>query len=70
VHPNDWWLLGFDWMGTWWCAQFVTFGYRTSQAVFDLFKSALEWILRTDQGWDHTLHYLDDFLAIFPHSAA
>jgi len=29
----------------------------------------LEWILQIQWGWEHTLHYLDDFLAIFPHSA-
>jgi hypothetical protein len=69
VHTDDWWLLGFGWMGTWWCNQFLPFGCRTSPAFFDLFASALEWILPTQRGWEHTLHYLDDFLAIFPHSA-
>jgi ribonuclease HI len=70
VHPDDWWLLGFGWRGTWWCDQFLPFGCRTSPAIFDLFASALEWILQTQRGWEHILHYLDDFLAIFPRSAA
>jgi len=38
-------------------------------AIFDLFASALEWILQTRRGWEHPLHYLGDFVAIFPHSA-
>jgi hypothetical protein len=53
VHPDDWWLLGFGWMGTWWCDQFLPFGCRTSPAIFDLFASALEWILQTQRGWEH-----------------
>jgi len=69
VHPDDWWLLGFGWMGTWWCDQFLPFGCRTSPAIFDLFASALEWILQTQRGWEHMLHYLEDFLAIFPQFA-
>ena len=68
VHPDNRWLLGFGWMETWRCDQFLPFGCRTSPAIFDLFASALEWILQTQRGWEHTLHYLDDFLAIFPHS--
>jgi hypothetical protein len=70
VHPDDWWLLGFGWKGTWWCGQFLPFRCRTSPAIFDLFASALEWILQTQRSWEHILHYLDDFLAIFPRSAA
>jgi len=70
VHPDDWWLLGFGWRVTWWCNQFLPFGCRTSPAIFDLFASALEWILQTEPGWEHTLHYLDDFLAIIPRSTA
>jgi hypothetical protein len=40
-------------MGTWWCDQFLPFGCRTSPAIFDLFASALEWILQTQRGWEH-----------------
>jgi hypothetical protein len=69
VHHDNLWLLRFGWMGTWWCDQFLLFSCRTSPAIFNLFASALEWILQTQQCWDHTLHYLNDFLAIFPHSA-
>jgi hypothetical protein len=70
VHPDNWWLLGFSWTGTWWCDQFLPFCCRTSPAIFDLFASALEWILQTQWSWEHTLHYLDDFLVIYPCSAA
>jgi hypothetical protein len=30
----------------------------------------MEWILQPQRGWENTLHYLDDFLAIFPRYAA
>jgi len=70
VHPDDLWQLVFGWRGTWWCDQFLPFGCRTSPAIFDLFASALEWILQSQWGWEHILHYLDDILAIFPRSAA
>jgi hypothetical protein len=69
VHPDDWWLRGLGWRATWRCDQFHPFGYRTSPAIFDLFTSALEWILQTHQRCKHTLPYLSDVLAIFPHSA-
>jgi ribonuclease HI len=65
VHPDNWWLLGFGWLGAWWCDQFLPFGCRTSPAIFDLFASALEWVLQTQLHWQHVLHYLDDFLAVF-----
>jgi hypothetical protein len=29
----------------------------------------LEWILQTQRGWEHSLHYLEDFFASFPRSA-
>jgi hypothetical protein len=56
-------------MGTWWCKQFLPCRYCTLPANIDIFTSALDWMLQTHQGWDHTLHYLDIFLAIFLHSA-
>jgi hypothetical protein len=52
-------------MATCRCNQFLPFGSRTSPAIFDLFPSALEWMLQTQRHWKHTLHYLEDFLAIF-----
>ena len=70
VDPDAWWLLGFGWMGTCWGDQFLPFGYGASAAIFDLFATDFEWILQTQRGWEHSLHYLDDFLAIFPHSTA
>jgi len=55
-------------MGTWWWDQFRPFGCHTSPAIFDPFASDLELILQIQWGWEHTLHYIDYFLAIFPHS--
>jgi len=70
VHPDDWWLLGFGWRGTWLGNQFLPLGSRRLPAIFDFFTSALECILQTQWGLEYTLPYLDDFLAIFPRSAA
>jgi hypothetical protein len=47
VHPDDWLLRCFGWRGTWWCNQILPFGCRTLPPIFDLFASALEWILQT-----------------------
>jgi len=66
VHPDDWWLLGFSWHGRFWSDQFLPFGLRTSPIIFDKFSSALEWILKNETQWKETLHYLDDFLGVFP----
>ena len=65
VHPDDWWLLGFSWQKHYYYDQYLPFGLRTSPIIFDLFSSALEWILQ-NEGWDRTLHYLDDFLGVIP----
>jgi hypothetical protein len=56
-------------MGTVWFDQFLPFGCCTLLAILDLGSSAFHWILQTQRGWQHTLDSLDDFLAIFPHSA-
>jgi hypothetical protein len=57
-------------MGTWWCNQFLPFCCHTLPAIFNLFASALKSILPIQRGWEQKLHYLEDFLAIFPPSAA
>jgi hypothetical protein len=68
VSPQDWWLLGFQWEGTWWYDKFLPFGLRTSPFIFDLFSRGLNWILQNEFGWTAVLHYLDDFLAVLaPH---
>jgi len=69
VHSDNRWLQGCNSMGTWWWNLFLPCGYSTSPAIFDIFASALDWMLQTHKGWDHTLHYLYKFLAIFLHSA-
>jgi hypothetical protein len=66
VNPSDWWLLGFEWEGSWWADLRLPFGLRTSPAIFDLFASGLDWILASERGWTSLLHYLDDFLAVLP----
>ena len=65
VAECDWWLLGFEWEGAYWVDRFLPFGLRTLPYMFDLFAKGLHWMLVTS-GFEHMLHYLDDFLGIVP----
>jgi hypothetical protein len=64
VSPKDYWLLGFQWATHWYFDKFLPFGLRTPPFLFNLFSSALRWMLQHHFGWDAILHYLDDFLNI------
>jgi hypothetical protein len=68
IAPQDHWLLGFYWEGTYWADCFLPFGLRTAPYIFDLFAKALHWILdnRATSPKFHIIHYLDDFLAVGP----
>jgi hypothetical protein len=71
IAPQDTWLLGFCWEGTYWVDCFLPFGLRTAPYIFDLFAKALHWILDTQATPEfETIHYLDDFLGVGPASAA
>jgi hypothetical protein len=71
IAPQDLWLLGFCWEGTYWVDCFLPFGLRTAPYIFDLFAKALHWILDTQATPEfETIHYLDDFLGVGPTSAA
>jgi hypothetical protein len=71
IAPQDLWLLGFCWEGTYWVDCFLPFGLRTAPYIFDLFAKALHWILDSQATPEfETIHYLDDFLGVGPTSAA
>ena len=66
VAPDDHWLLGFCWNGTYWIDSFLPFGLRTSPFIFDLFANGLHFLLEADPSINRLfsiVHYLDDFFA-------
>ena len=68
VHPEDRWLLGFQWDGALFVDTVLPFGLRSAPKLFTALVDAMEWIVR------HTVvetvfHYIDDFLLLgAPHS--
>ena len=66
IAPEDYWLLGFHWGGTYWIDCFLPFGLRTSPFIFDLFAKGLHFLLEAEPAIAQSfsiLHYLDDFFA-------
>jgi hypothetical protein len=64
ISPHDYWLLIFEWDGSFYIDMFLPFGLRTAPRIFNMFSEALHWIFETLFQWDLT-HYLDDFLFVF-----
>ena len=62
VHRNDVPLLGFVWAGLLFFDLVLPFGLRSSPRLFELFATALQWILTNKFGFHFLVHYLDDFL--------
>lgn len=65
VHPANWPLLGFEWLGKLYYDIVLAFGMRSAPYIFTLFAEALHWIMQRNIP-AHVRHYLNDFLAIFP----
>lgn len=65
VSPLDRQLLGFTWEGTHYVENRLPFGLRSSPRLFNYFAEGLHWICEAQFGWG-LIHYLDDFLFIFP----
>lgn len=61
VHPDDWPLLGFKWLGKYFFDICLPFGSRSSPFIFNTFADALAWILIHKFGVTLIIHYLDDF---------
>ena len=61
VHPSDWPLLGYQWLGKYFVDVRLPFGSRSSPFIFNQFAEALLWILMCIFGILHIVHYLDDF---------
>ena len=65
LSPEDYHLLCFMWEKSYFYDRCLPMGARSSCALFEMFSSALEFLV-TAQGHKDVLHYLDDF--IFIHS--
>jgi len=65
INPCDYWLLIFEWQGKFYVDMFLPFGLRTAPRIFNLFAEALHWVFETLEEWN-VMHYLDDFLFVFP----
>jgi hypothetical protein len=66
VHPEDIALLGFVWAGFLFFDLALPFGLRSSPKIFEIFATALQWIVQSKLGFRFIVHYLDDFLGAAP----
>ncbi|XP_061488169.1 uncharacterized protein LOC133387438 [Rhineura floridana] len=66
VHPGDFELLGFAFMGKYYVDRALPMGCSISCSVFERFSSFLEWAVRRRGGRQSVVHYLDDFLFAGP----
>ena len=64
IHPSLWHLHGIKWNKQYYFATRLVFGSRSSPKIFDSLAQVVEWIIIHNYGITHTLHLLDDFIAI------
>lgn len=70
VHPDSFWLLGCQWQEQFYVDKCLPMGCSISCAMFEVFSSFLEWVVREVSGLESMIHYLDDFLCIGPPSSS
>lgn len=61
VRPDLWWLLCYQWGGSFYVDTRLPFGARSSPYNFNCFAILLAWVLRNSGKIRWLLHYLDDF---------
>ena len=61
VHPDEWPLLCFHWLGSFFFDSRLPFGLRSSPFIFNSFADALLWIASSLLAIRWIIHYLDDF---------
>lgn len=66
VHPSEWYLLGYKWLGSFYFDVCLPFGSRSSPFIFNTFADSLAWILVHKYGVTGLAHYLDDFFICAP----
>lgn len=65
VHPESFRLLGCHWNNEFYVDQCLPMGCSISCALFEMFSSFVEWVVRDVNS---IIHYLDDFLCVGPSS--
>ena len=65
VHPDDRWLLGFEWEGGHYVDGMLLFGLHSAPIIFTAVADAMEWMFR-QQGVSTIDHYLYDFIIVGP----
>ena len=65
VHPQDRPLLGMQWAEGIFIDASLPFGLRSAPKIFSAVADGLMWMVH-NQGFVHSLHYLDDFLLLGP----
>ncbi len=63
VHPHDRPLLGMQWKEGVFIDATLPFGLRSAPKLFSAVADGLMWMVH-NQGFTHSLHYLDDFLIL------
>ena len=65
VHPCDRVLQAVKWEGKLYVDSMLPFGLRSAPKIFNAIADAFQWYLQ-QQGLQHVLHYLDDYIMIGP----
>ena len=68
IHPSQWHLFGIKWGSKLYFAARLTFGCRSSPALFNLVSEALCWILLNRVRLPAVVHLLDDYFLVEPPS--
>ena len=66
IHPDDRHLLGFKWDGKYYFDNCLPMGCSSSCQLFELFSTALHWIMEVSMPHVGIVHVLDDFLFVTP----
>ena len=64
VHPSDWHLLGFKWLGKYYFSMCLVFGCRSSPFNFNIYADALEYMAKSRGCSEHLDHYVDDSFTV------
>jgi hypothetical protein len=64
VRPEDWHLLGFQWLDEYYYERVLPFGLRSSCRLWDWFAAALHFFFEKHLRIDVVVHYVDDFLFV------
>ena len=64
IHPSDRHMLGFKWLENYYFDNCLPMGCSSSCSIFEMFSTALEWIIVQNTTKVKIVHVLDDFLFV------